>query len=443
MSDTFFPVTVVGSRRRLDVSLPADVPAAELLGELVGLLDEPVDGPPPRWGLVRLGGQALDGERGLAAQGVSAGALLFLRDLASPVTPPVVDDYAGAVAAAIEAAPGRWTPAHLQGLLVLAAAAWLVGLGALALVQVAEDVTVASPLFLLAAAAAVLGGAVAGRLAGFPLTGAAPTLAALPLWGAADIGSAPLAGLEDALVVAVVLAPAAGGGLGARLATREATPAAAGALAAAGPWALTLAACAWRGAAPPAGAAVLVPLTLAGLRMLPWAVARLTGLEGERGPAAIEARAVRARRLLAALTAGGAVTLAAGCVVLAVQPGWWARALASAAAVAALLQGRRGRFTVDVVPMALVVLTTLVTFELPFAAAALREPDRLDGPAVLLATAAALALLGLLWRRGRLPVGVRRQLGRAEALAAAATVPLALGMLGLYTAVQAFAARFA
>jgi hypothetical protein len=66
----------------------------------------------------------------------------------------------------------------------------------------------------------------------------------------------------------------------------------------------------------------------------------------------------------------------------------------------------------------------------------------LAGPAVLLGTAAALAALGLLGRRWRLPVGVRRQLGRAEALAAAATVPLALGMLGLYAAVQAFAARF-
>ena len=60
--------------------------------------------------------------------------------------------------------------------------------------------------------------------------------------------------------------------------------------------------------------------------------------------------------------------------------------------------------------MVLVSLATVVAFELPFGDAALRQPDQ--------------------------------PLGRAEALAAAATVPLALGMLGLYTAAQAFASRF-
>jgi hypothetical protein len=130
-------------------------------------------------------------------------------------------------------------------------------------------------------------------------------------------------------------------------------------------------------------------------------------------------------------------------VVLALDPSGWAHAVAIAGALAALLQARRGRLTVDVAPMVLVGLATLATFELPFATSALRQPDQVQGPAVLLGTAAALVVLGLLARRRRLPVGVRRQLGRAEALAAAATVPLALGLLGLYAAAQAFAARFA
>jgi len=443
MSDSFYPVTVVGRRRRLDVSLPGDVPVAELLGELVMMLDEQVDGPPPAWGLVRLGGRVLDGERGLAPQGVGAGGLLFLRDLADPVAPPAVDDYAGAVAAAIEAAPGRWTTVHLQGLLVLAAAIWLVGYGGVALAQVAQDVTDASPLFLLAATTAVVGGAVAGRVARFPLTGMALALAALPLWAAAGAGFARLAGLDVTTTVAVALAAVAAGALGARLATREATVPAAGTLAATVPGVLTLAACIWRGAPLGNGAAVLVPLTLAGLRLLPWAVARLSGLEGERGSGELEVRAVAARRLLGALTAGAAVTLGAGCVVLAVEPGPWAHALAVAAALAALLQARRGRFVVDVVPMVLVGLATLAAFELPLVAAALGQPDQVEGPAALLGTSGALVLLGLLGRRRRLPVGVRRLLVRAETLAAVATAPLALGMLGVYAAAQAFASRFA
>src|SRR5262249_29078483 len=147
-------------------------------------------------------------------------------------------------------------------------------------------------------------------------------------------------------------------------------------------------------------------------------------------------------RLLGALTAGGAVTLGAACAVLAAQPGPWARWLAVAAALAALLQARRGRFTVEGVPLALVALVTVATFELPLAAAVLRQPEQGPGRAALLGTAAALVVLGLLWRRRRLPVGVRRQLGRAEALAVAATVPLAFGLLGVFAAAQAFAARF-
>jgi type VII secretion integral membrane protein EccD len=443
MSDSFFSVTVVGTRRRIDVSLPPDVPVAELLGELVGMLEEDGAGPPPSWGLVRVGGQVLDGERGLAAQGVNAGGLLFLRDLADRIAPPAVDDYADAVAAAVEASPGQWTAARLQALLVGAGVAWLLAVGALALVEVARDVTDASPLFLLAAVVAAVGGGVAGRLAGFPLAGAALALAALPLWAAAGLGFARIAGVDEMTAVAVGLAAAAAGGVGARLAAHEATAPAAGVLAATVPGALALAACAWRGAALASGAAVLVPLTLAGLRLLPWAVARLTGLDGARVDEAIGARAIEARALLGALTAGGAVTLAAGCVILALEPSGWAHAVAVAAALAALLQARRGRLVVDVVPMVLVGLATAAAFELPFADAALRQPDQPLGPAVLLGTAAALVALGIVGRRGRLPVGVRRQLGRAEALAATATVPLALGMLGLYAAAQAFAARFA
>jgi hypothetical protein len=416
---------------------------AELLGELVLMLDEPVAGPPPTWGLLRLGGQVLDGEEGLAAQGVSAGDLVFLRDLAGPAAPPAVDDYAGAVAAVIDAAPGQWTPVHLQGLLVLAGAAWLAGFGVLALLDVARGAVDASSLFLLAAAVSLAGAIVAGRALRFPSSGAALAFAALPLWAAAGAGSARLAGLPDMTAAALGLAAVASGALGARLAAAEATAPAAGVLAATLPWALTLAACVWRGAGLATGAVVLVPLALAGIRLLPWAVARLTGLESDRDPETIEPRAVAARRLLGALTAGAAVTVAGGCVVLAVDGSGWAHAVAIAAALAALLQARRGRFVVDVAPMVLVAVVTLATFELPYAASALRRPEQVGGGAVLLGTAAGLAALGLLGRRRRLPVGVRRQLGRAEALAAAATVPLALGMLGLYAAVQAFAARFA
>jgi type VII secretion integral membrane protein EccD len=443
MSDSFFSVTVVGGRRRLDLSLPADVPVADLLGELVALLDEPAAGPPPSWGLVRVGGHVLEGEHGLAAQGVNAGSLLFLRDLADPVAPPAVDDYAGAVAAAIEAAPGLWTAARFQGLFAAAGTTWLLVLGAIAVAQVANDVLVATPLDLLVAVMVTIAAGAVGRLAGSPWTGTVLGFAALPLWGAAGVGFARIAGLDETTAVAVGLAAMAAAALGARLAGPEANAPSAAVVTATVPGAVTLAVSVWRDVPLANGAAILVPLLLAGVRLLPRTVARLTGLEGRPGDARIESRTLEARWLLGALTAGAAVTLAAACVLLILQPGTWAHAVAVAAALAALLQARRGRFTLDVVPMVLVGLATLAAFELPFAAVALAAPDQAEGPLVLIGTAAALVVLGLLGRRRRLPVGIRRQLGRAEALAAVATVPLALGMLGLYAAAQAFAARFA
>lgn len=442
MSDSFYSVTVVGRQRRADVSLPADVPISELLGELVSLLDEEVGGAPPSWGLVRVGGDVLDGEQSLTAQGVRAGVLLFLRDLADPAPPPAVDDYANAVAAAIEAAPGLWSPVRLQALLVGAGVAWLLALGGLTLVLVGRGVVAATPVALLAALAGTGTAGLVGRLAGFRMSGMALGFGVLPLWAAAGVGFGLGAGLNWTSALAVGLGAVAAGGLGARLAAPEATAPAAGVVAATAPLALTLAACARLGVPIATGAAVLVPFVLVSLRLLPRVVVRLTGLDvvPELGP--LPGRAVAARQLLGSLTAGLAVALAAACVVLALEPGAWARPLAVAAGLAALLQARRGRLIVDVVPLVLVGLATLATLELPFAVDTLRRPDQVQGPAVLLGTAAVLVVVGLRGRHRRLPVGIRRQLGRLEALAAAATVPLALGMVGLYTAAQAFAGRF-
>jgi hypothetical protein len=54
---------------------------------------------------------------------------------------------------------------------------------------------------------------------------------------------------------------------------------------------------------------------------------------------------------------------------------------------------------------------------------------------VLTADALILALTAGIVRRWNLSPRLRRQLGRLEALATAATVPLAVGVLGFYSAV--------
>jgi type VII secretion integral membrane protein EccD len=434
MTGSYYTITVVGARRRLDLRLPADVPVGELMGELVVLLDEPIDEPPARWALVRLGGVVLDAGRGLAAQDVPAGAMLFVRDLGSVEPPMEVYDHAHAVAVEVEASPGRWTPAGLQALLVLAAAAWVLAAGVLEGRELLDGAAVdpAGPLATAAALAAIL----AGRLFRSPRSGAVLALSALPLWAIAGFGLSAQIGLGGPAPFAGGLVGLAIGGVAVGAAADAGLGPAVALAAASGPWALTLGACAWLGVGVALGAAVLAPLALAALRLAPWVVVRTVGLDGEPDAGSLAGRAAAGRQLLGALTVGTASTLGGACVVLAAQTSWWARALAVTAALAALLHARRRRFTTEVAPLWLVALATLATFELQ---APLDPTVRL---ALLVGTGVALAALGVAGRRGRLPVGLRRQLQQAEALAVVATGPLALGLLGLYDVAARFAGRF-
>src|SRR5262245_48532527 len=96
-------VTVVGTSRRADLALPSRIAVAELLHELVRLLEDHSNGSPTprRWSLLRLGGEPHDGERSLDDQGVLDGTMLFLRDTTPPLPPPVVEDIVESVAIAV------------------------------------------------------------------------------------------------------------------------------------------------------------------------------------------------------------------------------------------------------------------------------------------------------------------------------------------------------
>src|SRR5215471_4913772 len=240
ITGSFFSITVVGTRRRLDVSLPVDVPVGELTGELVTMLGEPLDGPPPRWGLVRLGGEVMDAERGLAAQHVQPGAMLFLRDVGAALRPIAVDDYAVAVAAAVETSRWRWTPVWFQTVLVGAAVAWVLGTGALAGLQLAAGDVAAAPGLLTAGVAITAVAVVVGRLTRSAASGVALALAALPLWAAGGVGLAEGGGLAGADAVAAGLAATAIGGLLAGMTTPGGAALSAGLVTAFLPWALTL-----------------------------------------------------------------------------------------------------------------------------------------------------------------------------------------------------------
>src|SRR5437660_1849189 len=129
----FCRVTIIGSSRRVDVSLPEGIPVADLLLDVAGMLDERPDGVPARWALVRVGGHALDPERSLADQGIASGTMLFLRDATEAPPPLAIDDFAQQVAISVDAETGQWTSSMFRWLLAAAGAACLFAAGALVL----------------------------------------------------------------------------------------------------------------------------------------------------------------------------------------------------------------------------------------------------------------------------------------------------------------------
>ncbi len=451
MSEGSCRITVVGPARRADLTLPADVAVAELIPDLVQILDgdQQADAAPRRWSLLRVGGGALDLERSLAAQTVLDGAMVFLRDTSTPPQPPVVEDIVESVAIAVDVRPGRWTASAARVLWTAvaaacaAAAAWEC--------QGAPDgvpraaLALGAALLLLVAAGAVL------RTARQPVPGAALALAALPLWavgGAAastalDLGgTAALAGAAAAVVV---------GALAACLAAPPAVAPAAGVAALALPVAVAVAA----GAALQAGvtqeAAVLAVVALVVTDQLPRVATLLAGLSAAGpGPAAtgpeLRARVDRGHRTLAWLHAGAALALAGALVGLALSSLPLAWALGAVTALAVALRTRRFRFTAEVVPLAVAALVGPLTLEAVLARWLRVQGTGGTAAAIALALATAALALAVALSAPRLAgssPGRRRLLDVLELVANLALVPLVIGVLGVFALVYESAHRMA
>jgi hypothetical protein len=126
------PVTVVAGHRSADLALPGAVPVAELLPSLVEhatLLDPASSGTGYR--LSTYDGRVLVQDRGLAAQGVTPGALLVLEPVPE-AGPRRYDDVVEAVADARRVETARWVDEISRRLTFLTVAAVLL-LGAVGL----------------------------------------------------------------------------------------------------------------------------------------------------------------------------------------------------------------------------------------------------------------------------------------------------------------------
>jgi type VII secretion integral membrane protein EccD len=438
----------VGPARRADLTLPADVPVAELLPQLVQLLNgEPrAASAPRRWLLTRIGGETLDPERSLDEHAVVDGAMVFLRDGSPPPPEPVIEDVVEATAIAVEVRAGRWSAGAAQALWLGAAGACLVG---------AAWAGWETPAWGLGIALGLCGGVLASvagmllRAVRQPLAGAVLAMAGLPLWAVGGASAAELAGHGGAAVAGgagAVVVGALAAGLAGRLA---AAPAAAASVVAA-----PLAVVAGLGTALGAGAAeqaaVLAVAWLAIADQLPRLATVLAGLsarEEETGASSAElrSRVDRGHRSLAWLLAGVALGLTGALVTLALsgRPAAWALCLV--AALAAGLRARRYRFTAEVVALAMPALAGAIALEaaLPPSLSSLGAAGSVSAAGLLLATAAGS--LGLaLGARGLMEPSPRRRrmLDTLELVANLALIPLAVAALGLFGMVYEQAHRF-
>lgn len=130
-------VTIVAPQRRIDLSLPADVPLAHMLPTLLraaGATMADAGLAHSGWVLQRLNEAPLDLGRSLAQLGVIDGEILYFRPRLAQIPEMSFDDVADVIATGIKERPDRWRPRTTRSFgLAAAGAALAVGAVTIAL----------------------------------------------------------------------------------------------------------------------------------------------------------------------------------------------------------------------------------------------------------------------------------------------------------------------
>jgi type VII secretion integral membrane protein EccD len=437
-------VTVVGSGRRADVALPAEVALAEVVPTLLrSLLGDARTGLAPGdtsgWVLQRLGEAPLDLAASVATSGIRQGDLLQLRRKDFVAPPLAVDDLVDAIGTAARGLPARWSAPAARTWAVVATVALLVagalaaataGPPAVALCAVLSGLLVttagvvsraagraeAALIFALAGTgyAFVAGMSLFGRSAGAVLVGAAAVLPVLavaallvPTEAPAFIAVGVAAGCVAVTALAGLLIP------GSRNASAVAVSL--GVLLA--PWL-------------PA-----VALRLSGLPMpaLPTSRPELSEVGTPVSMAEIDRGARLADRLVTSMLAALCLVTVAGGLLLVRSPGLGVAAVLGTAALAVTL---RGRHFPGLAQRQWAYGSGLV-LALEFAGSVIVHSGQLSRAVAvggLVAIAAALALTGT-GRRHSPALG--RFADLVEVLAVLATLPAAALALGVFDTVLA------
>ncbi|MDP9849382.1 type VII secretion integral membrane protein EccD [Streptosporangium lutulentum] len=174
-------VTIVGPRRKADLTVPADIPLPHVMPSLLRAMGE-VGGDfasGPGWVLQRIGGPPLDLGQSLGSLGVLDGEVLHLRPSEVMLPPVLFDDVADVVATEVEEGSSKWTPKHTR-LLGMNAAVMLLVTGVVILATVGPPWTVPAVLSGVLAVLLLVAGAALSRAVGDSGAGTLIGYVALP-----------------------------------------------------------------------------------------------------------------------------------------------------------------------------------------------------------------------------------------------------------------------
>ncbi|WP_432990755.1 EsaB/YukD family protein [Dactylosporangium sp. CA-233914] len=447
MSNEQSRITVVGTRRRIDVSVPSGAPVGEYTAQLASICrQEQADVLPPTWSLAPAGQPPFPLDASLLDQGVIDGQVLYLRDVAGEsYAAPLVEEIEEVVADEAR----HYRQQRLRGGPVV------LGLGLLWLTAAA-----------VLAARRFDGGT--GVVAGFTIVG---MLLLATAWGLAQqravvpdalrlavgLASLPCLAAAGMLVAQVLGAPAsrwAGALVGASLAALMML----GVIPNAGLFAvqlqitvaLVLVSLAQGLDADPAEAAALVVVTSLGIFAVARRIAATVASWGRRRPpddavaVTVTSELVdRSRRVLTVVLAGPAVALAVALPVLAWSGRTFALALVGVACIALVARCRLAAFSAEL--LAFGSTAAIGCFSLVAAAARLAAPGTAVNVLVMAGLLVVATGVGISALRPTVPeppdadgtTGPRpaRRRSRAEVVGVVASVflaPLALGVFGAF-----------
>ncbi|MER6758770.1 type VII secretion integral membrane protein EccD [Amycolatopsis sp. NPDC000746] len=454
----FSRVTVVAPTTRIDVALPADVAVADLLPMLLEMAKEVTPDGGARhggWALAKLGDAPLDPSRTLASLGVVDGELLQLRKRNENPPPPMYDDVVDAIAESDPDTFRPWTKetarrfGHVAGGLALFFSALALffsgslyggsslgpaiagGLGAIACVAVGATLAKAYQAEATGVLIASAGGLPLAFVSGFYIVPGLSVRANL------------LLGAVLVLIVSAVCILVVGAGIRVFIAT--ATAGVFGSLA-------FLIATLVTSADTTAVAAGTVAVALGCISFLPRATIWLAKLPLPYVPStaeelkedtgfpdykAIEQRTAVAHDYMTGLMIGCGATTAVAAVLAATAPNVFGVILGVVATLVLLLRARayaNGAQAIALLTTGMVAAAGILLGWLFFSATAEQRLLYVFGALILIAAAALV--VGVVFPDQRFSPPLRRTVEIIEAICIAVVLPLALGVMDLYSTLR-------